>query len=316
MIARKIIERHAGWTEQTGEWGHIQDGARKRFREILDAGDVDALDELLGRFFQDSVCSGLVSFDYRDVGKPGWDEMFRSDMVRNIWLWELHTGGDDPSRLEHQQAGSPLLGDVGGVLVQFDTPRHDHYAARLSALLPHGGTVVEIGGGYGGTALQLLKMRPDVHYVIIDIPETLYLAWYWLDAAGVDVGWWDNAEIRHYKEDALAHDVTLLPAGDFSKCLAADVVFSAHALCEMLRVVADGYLRWIRESCPTHFYHDSAHDLGIAWHPGYEGSTAEAFPEIQSTELDPGEAYREVYRAPTLWPGTGGRYWEFLYERR
>ena len=293
-IIQQIIDKHRryGWTEQGGEWGHIQDDVRLAYREILDSGDTNALGELLGRMFRDDMCSGLVSFDHREAETDGWSDLFKQDMVRNIWLWQLHTGGGDPSRLEHQRTGKPLLGDVGGVLVQYDTPRHDHYATRLSALLPHGGTVVEIGGGYGGTALQLLKMRPDVRYTIIDIPETLYLAWYWLDAAGVDVGWWDDP--KHVP------DVTLVPTGDMVAVLEPDVVFSAHALCEMPADVVSGYMRRIRKMAPTHFYHDSAHDRGIAWHSGYEGSTAEAFPEIQAPELNPGDEYREVYRAPTL----------------
>lgn len=309
-MVKKILKMHQryGWTEQGGEWGWIQDTARAGLRVVLDAGDEAGLAALLDQFFQNPVCGGLVSFSYREMREQGWSKLFTKDMLRNVGLWELHTGSSDIARLESPGVGAPLVGECEGVSVQYGTPRHDHYATRIAKLLPHGGTVVEIGGGYGGTALQLLRQRPDARYVIIDIPETLYLAWYWLDAAGMDVGWWDDLK--------RVSDVTLVAASDMVALVRPDVVFSAHALCEMPREIVDGYMARIRKMEPRYFYHDSAHDMGIVSHPEYKGSTAEAFPEVQAMELDPGEAYREVYRAPTLWPGTGGRYWEFLYERR
>ena len=309
MIARQIIKRHHGWTEQAGEWGHIQNGARSEFRRLIEAGDEAGLDALLSRFFQDCVSGGLVSFSYREMEKAGWSDLFTKDMRKSMWLWDLHTGSTgstDIARLESPAVGSPLVGDIEGVSVQYDTPRHDHYATQIAKLLPEHGRVVEIGGGYGGMALQLLRHRPDANVWIIDLPETLYLAWYWLDAAGVDVGW--HGDGHHY--------VTLMPSCEPRSNWLIDVVFSAHALSEMPREVTDGYMEWIRRCAPRYFYHDSAHDRGLAWHSGYEGSTAEAFPEVQATELDPGPAYREIYRAPTLWPGTRGRYWAFLYEKR
>jgi len=294
-VATGIIERYKryGWSTPPGEWGHTQSQFRREYHAILERGAVDALDLMLANMFQTNACLGLVSITSTDV------DAFLAAVTDSVQLWMQWTDGRnaDLPRLAAPNVGNPSVLNVLGTLVMVDTPRHDHYARQIVGLLPKGGTVLEIGGGYGGAALQILRSSGNIQVVICDIPETLYLAWYWLHSAGVNVAWYD--------EDPNA-DVLLLPAQELGAWdRTPDLVFAAHSLSEFTAPVTERYMEWIRKVKPRYFYHDNALVTGHVC----------GFEEVLCADMVPGPPHREVYRAPTPWPNTTGRYWEFLYER-
>lgn len=50
-----------------------------------------------------------------------------------------------------------------------------YYACRIMALVPRNGVVLEIGGGFGAVASKLLAIRPDITYVLTDLPVNMVL---------------------------------------------------------------------------------------------------------------------------------------------
>ncbi len=50
-----------------------------------------------------------------------------------------------------------------------------YYACRIASLVPRGGVVLEIGGGFGAVASRLLAIRPDVTYLLTDLPVNMVL---------------------------------------------------------------------------------------------------------------------------------------------
>jgi hypothetical protein len=46
-------------------------------------------------------------------------------------------------------------------------------------------TICEIGSGYGSLAYMFLKLMPNVHYILIDIPQTLIVAYRFLNRLGI-----------------------------------------------------------------------------------------------------------------------------------
>lgn len=71
-----------------------------------------------------------------------------------------------------------------------------YYACRMMHLVPENGVVLEIGGGFGAVASRLLAIRPDVTYVLTDLPVNLmlshtYLASYYGDAVA---GLWNDSD--------------------------------------------------------------------------------------------------------------------------
>jgi len=60
--------------------------------------------------------------------------------------------------------------------------RFVYYRTRLEALASPLGTVLEIGGGYGGLAVELLRRCAVTRYVLVELPDALPLAWFYLRA--------------------------------------------------------------------------------------------------------------------------------------
>lgn len=323
-----IVERYRryGWTPCEGEWGALQDGYRASFHAALDdadrTNDPTLLDDFLSTMFRSYAVVGLVSIN------PTSDTVDHI-RTRTVWataLWAKRTGGAKIAPLlSAPTIGAPITVKVGEVPIMIDQPRHDAYAAQIVRLLrdvPMADRrdprllVVEIGGGYGGLALQLLRRTNAVRVAIIDLPETLYMAGYWLNEVLREardrrrVAWWDN----HTDVDPSA-DVVLVPAQEREAWTATlttldaspVLVCSMHALCEMPSDVGADYLAWLGRSGARWFYHDDAVSTARAeWAETLAGTLAAQIPPD----------YREIWRDRTPWTGLGDRYGEFLYERQ
>ena len=318
-LAAEILSRYQryGWSQPVGEWGSIQAG-RSAYKALLDSGDMEAIDQLFQRMFRSALVTGLITLGLADAAALPTDyhpmvrQLFEEVMLHNLTQWRQGTG-EPIAILTAPAVGAPLTVEVAQVPIMMDTPRHDHYAQRMLQLLPTGGTVLEIGGGYGGWVRQAHQRRQDFQVVLCDLPETLYVAWYWLThvlpAATVD--WVDVNP---------AADVVLLPArqlGDWSR---ADIWFSAHSLGEMDQATVDRYVAWAHTRRPRYLYHDNADRRPDRWNdPGLDqtANSALVFPETLAADFGIDRAqYRLVSRTPVLWSGSGSRYAEYLYEAR
>jgi hypothetical protein len=163
--------------------------------------------------------------------------------------------------------------------------------------------VLEIGGGYGGLAHQLLTRDAGARIVICDLAPTLYIAWWWLAGSGWDVAWWDEG--RDASVILLPHD----RIGSWDRV--PDMVVNAHSWGEMPASAVAAYLDWCRERGVRYIYHENA---AVRPNKPRADYTAHLFPEVLAHEF-PMDGYRQVWRAPALWPNTGARYCEYLYER-
>ncbi len=301
-VLDQIIDRHRryGWSEPVGEWGVIQASYRTEMRAALDARDTTALEGVLSEMFRGSLAYGLTSVP-EDV-----ENTLPMQVTWRLALWAKVTDDQNVERLRAPTVGSPLvigatpLGGAKPVPVMPDAMRFDCYARRIWNGMPIGGTVLEIGSGYGGVALQLLRRPGRMKVLLCDIPETLYLAHYWLaHSTPRKIAWWDD------DPDA---DVVLIPNFDLSCCGAApDLVFSAHSLSGMDRETIDRYMVWLEQSGARYFYHDDAVEkVEGVW-------MTSMFPEI--LDIKPPDCYREVWREHTPWMGLGDRFCEVFYER-
>lgn len=71
-----------------------------------------------------------------------------------------------------------------------------YYACRIASLVPRGGIVLEIGGGFGAVASRLLAIRPDVTYLLTDLPVNMVLTHTYLTSLYGDkvAGLWDDSD--------------------------------------------------------------------------------------------------------------------------
>ncbi|MDF1791590.1 MAG: putative sugar O-methyltransferase [Thalassobaculaceae bacterium] len=71
--------------------------------------------------------------------------------------------------------------DIPGIgTVTAKSLQSTYYACRLSGLVPENGSVLEVGGGFGAAASRLLRIRPDVVYMLTDLPVNLILTYAYL----------------------------------------------------------------------------------------------------------------------------------------
>lgn len=86
----------------------------------------------------------------------------------------------------------PGIGRVTGKSLQ-----SAYYACRIASLVPRGGTVLEIGGGFGALASRLLAIRPDVTCVLSDLPVNMVLTHTYLSSlyGGAVAGLWEERDL-------------------------------------------------------------------------------------------------------------------------
>jgi hypothetical protein len=90
---------------------------------------------------------------------------------------------------ENDSIGDPVTFNYGGTVGEISptTLRYVKVAADIGHFFGSpGDEVVEVGGGYGGQALILKVIYPELRYTIIDLPEPLALARKFLGRLGVE----------------------------------------------------------------------------------------------------------------------------------
>src|SRR5205814_238972 len=135
-----------------------------------------------------------------------------------------------------------------------------HYLGRLLVDI-ESPVVIEIGGGFGGLAYQLLCRRPAIKYVGFDLPENLLIQSYYLSCI------FPNARILTYGDDSPpltrkqldAYDVVLLPNFELRRAdsLIADLVVNVRSLSEMASATIAEYIAQIDRVGRLFFFHEN-----------------------------------------------------------
>lgn len=86
----------------------------------------------------------------------------------------------DALALDDDRFGARLFEAPGLGPVTAKSLQSTFYACRLYALTPKNGSVLEIGGGFGAVASRLLRIRPDVIYMLTDLPVNMVLTYAYL----------------------------------------------------------------------------------------------------------------------------------------
>jgi putative sugar O-methyltransferase len=85
----------------------------------------------------------------------------------------------DPSLLalrEPEEGNPAAICDHSGALISQDLASTILEISAMSATLPPGSVVLELGAGYGRDAYAMLATKPGIKYIIVDIPPALWVA--------------------------------------------------------------------------------------------------------------------------------------------
>lgn len=163
---------------------------------------------------------------------------------------------------------------AAGRLITPDTPDQLYGAHRLlEAVQLHlekraAVSVVEIGGGYGGMAYWLLRMR-ELPYTIVDLPLVNVIQGYFLaKALGADA-------VRLYGERGKA-TVTVLPDHALEDIEGpVDVVVNKDSMPEIPLTAVKTYLEWTKRNC-TGILYSYNQEAGAEFH----GTAQNVVPEV------------------------------------
>lgn len=213
-------------------------------------------------------------------------------------------------------AGMPFNGDV----IQINTIRHAYHALEMQQWLRDvaDAIVVEIGGGIGGQAHQLMQ-RADAHiskYVIFDIPEVASACSYFLLSAFPD------KRIRLFGEGPVSvdasegYDLAVFPHFEIRHLAdnSVDLFHNACSFSEMDGAAAAAYLRVIERACRRYFSHIN-HDIRFT----YRNSDGSTSTNLLGSEVVPDPSrFRRLYKKPRVFCLPEDRFfpaYEYLYER-
>lgn len=315
-IAEEVMIVHRQLKKMTpadGEWSWINSNKKKNYLEALQKEDTAKLAEIFANMFREDAIYGLISSDFSTVYGLEDQRVLENSILLDLDAWREFTEQNDKdlSFLDMPRVGNPYGILINNILISADSPRHDYFSLKLMHLMkeanisrPH---ILEIGGGYGGLAFQLQRRISSLVYINCDLPESLYLAYYFLRKATNKKIVWALGAISN---DIYNADIIMIPAQNAGSIIVPiDVIFNCNSFSEMTKNTVGGYINLLHNLRPLYFLHQNSNFLLFPNSSRHIEVLASTFPIDYSL-------YKEVYRAISPWQGGGGRYREFLYCRR
>ncbi len=299
-----------------GVWAEWLELHYQELRSCLRAGDLGRLRSILENVHRDPLSSGSGGTIDDLKGWPLRDPAYRAvwSRYRNL-LAEVRP---DWSDVESAVVGNPHGIWIGDRLVQVDTFRYAHHATTLLGRLrseAEGVSILEIGAGMGGQAIQFLQLGDAIvsHYTIVDLPEVGCLSAYCLMGAIGE----DRVQLFGEHPDRAAAAVSVLPHWRIADTPdnSVDLVFNAYSFSEMDGTSAEHYLRETERICRRYFFHVN-HETRFRYHQP-DGTTS--VNRIGSEMVPDQSRFALVERASRRFVRNELRQnkaFEYLYERR
>jgi len=281
---------------------YYNENTRKEYVDALNTNDREVLANLLPNLFQ-NCCSSAIITPSINVAK---DYNLESQMLWDIdALAEFSDLQFDESILHTPKIGSPFGIRYNNSEILPDSARHLHFAQKLIELNSmSNGNILEIGGGYGGLIYFLKKLGYKDTYFNIDLPETLYVCYYYLRKNNIKCEFLtDDMEIK-------PDTVYLIPSIIYEKVVSEitfDVFFNSASLSEMAKPVMEDYIDMVNSKKPEYILHCNSNFLAFPNSIIHIEILARDFPIDLSI-------YRKTYQQISPFQGASGRYRQFLYQ--
>lgn len=289
----------------------------------LRSEDTMKLQALLENFCRERFGLGLDGgSDYSNMKKkPLYKYLFVNTWYKYYHLYEEIMGS--PPQLTYPMVGNPVGLYHDGQVIPIEAIHFHYVATEILSLLEDvdNAVVCEIGGGVGGQAYAILSNsgRP-ITYILLDIPEVLVLASYFLMAALPEKKFLLYGEGQLDSNKMVQYDIILMPnfvlpqLGDET----VDLFFNQRSFSEMDSATVEEYLCQIERICRRYFMHIN-HNTKFVWYDN--GKETVNLPSIQVRPSP--ERFKKVYQHPWLFTRLsdeinykGAGHLAFLYERR
>lgn len=251
-------------------WGAIAATHHREAHELLDRGDVDALAAYMANALRTPLCTGVGGPVIFRMLRDGGDDraLILAQMEQRMRGAAVGIGALFLEHPEHQvhgkhpplafsavvnrieaiagtQLSRPAVMGIAGLsagpnkVIDFKAAEDVCCAARMPMLLDPGGVIAELGGGFGGTALQLVRVGFNV--LMFDLPIMCVAQGFFLiKALGAE-------KVALYGEAHHGWPVRVLPWWAFhDRSISFDLVFNRDSMTEFPEAVALRYLQEIK----------------------------------------------------------------------
>lgn len=286
------------------DWKRIRDADWAPYLAALDRGDSDVFASFARNFFRNEGLTGFwggvrmfESFDALD----GVESIARAEeMQRRFDTWREMFPDVATAELAAPLVGNPWGYLVDGQLV-YEPMCEYHYHAQYARQLLHNvpsPVVLEIGGGFGGLAYQLMKNGTDVKYIGLDLPESIFLQSYYLASAlpHLRILTFDSSTERVTAEDLADYDVVLMPNFMLPRIDAGlvDLAINVRSLSEMPADTIREYHEQLDRVAGRFIFHEN---LYKARRDDFHGIPSSKFPALEN--------FRLVAESESRWPANG-----------
>jgi putative sugar O-methyltransferase len=304
-IAKEIIkfQKRIGIIDMGGAWKFYNENTRGKYVTALREADFQSLAYLLTNMFQTECTSAIITPSINVAG----DHDLCNQMAWDLDACAEFTDGKYPiSLLDSAKVGAPFGTEREGVRMSSDSPRHLYFADMvMKNLSSPRDRILEIGGGYGGLIHFLRKIQFEGTYINIDLPETLFVAYYFLKKLGHDVHL--VADSSELKEGT----INLIPSTSYKEVLNSvkiDLFFNSASLSEMSEKICFDYIRFVNDLGPRSIIHCNTNYLAFP--------ASKIHIEVLSKDFPWDDCYGLTSRYPSPFQGASGRYRIHLLERK
>jgi putative sugar O-methyltransferase len=338
-LIEKIIKTYLKYDEAytSGVWTWIKSQQKNLFKLLQERDNLN-LEKLYANLFRDkNISNGLVSHNLLGGRHADWKsdeqteeplkqskEVFAEDLETrkkfiNLLLQDINTCKELTELDEISDLDFPLIGNPYGIvlddaLITSDQPRHYYDAKRIYDITSDidDPVIFEIGGGYGGLLMNLVKVfgNKKFKYINIDILPTalsfIYVADTFLSENEVFVNHGNKITTKILEENNIILNIYSKKNIDFETDV--DIVVNSHSLSEMSFEDITKYMDMIKNNNALYFYHTNSNFY--PWKDSKKGHV-----DIDSSKF-PIKNYKKISHCVSPWLcGGNTRYREFLYQR-
>ena len=300
----------------SGDWKWISNN-KININTLFEKNDFKHIQILYSNFARNFLSFGIISNGIYEELIKNDNKMYQ--LKQNI-LNDIDTCIEMCNIKNIKVLDSVKIGNFYGIIKDniFITPdniRHYYSAYKINNFLSKdkNPTIMEIGGGYGGLLVNLLKSREDKFcYINIDIKNTL-LVFYYYNKNYIEIEKL-NKKI-YFSEDGIVtneimddNDIVLIPSDKHQYINGnIDLVFNSHSLSEMSKEHMEGYFETIHKLNIKHIFHINS--IYFPWKTSDRGHIQISTKEFPINK----EMYNKIYQCISPWMAGSGRYREYYY---
>ena len=301
-----------------GVWNEWIEINFKNLIKALKEENISLLNNLLNNMFEESFTRGLGIFEGYRKSKNLFGKFYFKYVWNNYLKHYLSLGGKKED-LRFPNVGNPTGIKIQNKIIPYEAIRHSYLAKQYTELLrdQKNPLIVEIGGGFGGFAYQLISLikNNNTKYIIYDLPEVNAISSFFLMNAFPDKKVILFGEEELWESKNLEFDIAIMPYYMIKKLPkdSSDFIYNACSFSEMSRECALVYIKQIEVSCKKYFAHEN-HETRFRYYEKKDFSTNLIGSEVILNI----NKFKCIFKKPRLQIPPEDKYFgyfEYLYEK-